>query len=126
MRSQNVRVVGAVLLSLQAQGTPRTAPPASPPSPPITQEKPGLFAKAKVTADAARATALAAVPGGLVKKGELEQEGGKLIFSFDIKVPGKRGIEEIHVDAMTGPVINREHEADVPATKTPPPPPKKP
>ena len=42
--------------------------------------------------------------------GELEEEKGKLISSFDIKVAGKSGIEEVNVDARTGDVIAHEHE----------------
>jgi uncharacterized membrane protein YkoI len=76
----------------------------------ITEDKPGLFAKATVQPEQARATALAAVPGGTVTKGELEEEDGALIYSFDIAVPGKAGITEIHVDAKTGAVVKTEHE----------------
>ena len=46
-------------------------------------------------------TALARVPGGTVHKGVLEEEDGKLIYSFEIKVPGKSGIEEVNVDAKS-------------------------
>lgn len=95
-----------------ARATPAT--PAA--APRITEDKPGLFAKAKVTPVAAMTTALASVPGGRVAKGELEEEGGKLIYSFDIKVAGRRGIEEVHVDALTGAVIKTEHEAEDEAT----------
>jgi uncharacterized membrane protein YkoI len=52
-----------------------------------------LQAEAKVTEAAARTTALAQVPNGTVKSSELEREKGKLIYSFDITVPGKTGIE---------------------------------
>ncbi len=76
----------------------------------ITEDTPGLFAKATVQPEQARATALAAVPGGAVTKGELEEEDGALIYSFDITVPGKTGITEIHVDAKTGAVVKRDHE----------------
>ncbi len=77
----------------------------------ITEETPGLFAKAAVQAEQARATALAAVPGGTVAKGELEEEDGALIYSFDITVAGQTGVTEIHVDAKTGAVIKTEHES---------------
>ena len=30
-------------------------------------------------------------------------------YSFDIKVPGKAGIEEVNVDAATGSVASHEH-----------------
>ena len=64
----------------------------------------------KVSADAAQTTALALVPGGRVKSHELEREHGHLIYSYDIEVPGKSGIEEVNVDAMTGKVLAHQHE----------------
>jgi uncharacterized membrane protein YkoI len=64
----------------------------------------------KVSADAARTVALAEVPGGRIKSQELEREHGHLIYSFDIAVAGKPGIEEVHVDAMTAKVLAHEHE----------------
>lgn len=69
-----------------------------------------LRKEAKVTSTAARATALKEVPNGRVQKSELERENGKLIYSFDVKVPGKSGFEEINVDATTGAVVSKEHE----------------
>lgn len=71
-----------------------------------------LKAKATISEGAATKTALAAVPGGKVEGHELEEEGGKLIYSFDIKVAGKPGIEEIQVDAVSGKVVAHEHEDD--------------
>ncbi len=65
---------------------------------------------AKVAETDARATALAAVPGGTVKDFELEREGGALIYSYDITVAGKSGIDEVHVDAMTGKLLSTDHE----------------
>ena len=69
-----------------------------------------LAREAKVTKLQATKTALAQVPGGKVRSSELEREKGKLIYSFDIKVAGKSGIEEINVDAMTGSIVAHEHE----------------
>ena len=65
-----------------------------------------------IAMDAARRTALAAVPGGRVTKEEYEREAGKLIYSFDVRGAGRPGIEEIHVDANSGRIIAREHEND--------------
>ncbi len=78
---------------------------------PIKEEKPGLLAKASITGDQARKTALDRVRGGVIQSGEIEEEDGKLVFSFDIKVPGKTGIEEVLVDAKTGAVVSVEHES---------------
>lgn len=70
-----------------------------------------LAKQAKITLEAARATALAKVPHGEVRSEELEKEHGKLIYSFDIAVPGKSGIQEVNVNAITGKVIGVHHES---------------
>ena len=69
-----------------------------------------LRAEAKIKEADARKTALAQVPNGKVTAHELEREEGKLIYSYDIKVAGKPGVEEVHVDAMTGQMVKHEHE----------------
>lgn len=66
--------------------------------------------KPKVPEPQARATALAKVPHGHVRSEELEHEGGRLIYSYDIAVPGRSGIQEVNVDAMTGAVVGVQHE----------------
>ena len=70
-----------------------------------------LAKQAKISLDAARATALAKVPHGEVRSEELEKEHGKLIYSFDIAVPGKPGIQEVNVNAITGKVLGVHHES---------------
>ena len=71
-----------------------------------------LPALAKVTQAAAEAAALKSVkiPSATVSSGELEAEAGCLIYSFDIKVPGKKSIVEVAVDAGTGKVLSTKHE----------------
>ncbi len=69
-----------------------------------------LQKEAKISDETARATALKEVPTGTVKSSELERENGKLIYSIDITVPGKTGIEEVNVNAIDGSVVAREHE----------------
>jgi uncharacterized membrane protein YkoI len=83
----------------------------------LTKKELALRAEAKVSEDSARAIALKVVPGATVKEGELEKEKGKLIWSFDLKVAGKKGVEEVQVDAVTGKVIGREHESDAKEAK---------
>jgi len=70
-----------------------------------------LQKEAKISEETARATALKQVPNGTVKSSELEREKGKLIYSFDISVPGKSGIEEVNVNAIDGSVVGKEHES---------------
>jgi len=101
----------------------------------VKEEKPGLLAKAKITVAAATAAAQAKVPKGKITAIEIEEEKGKLIYSFDFKTTGKSGIDEVAVDAITGKAGAVEHEnpatekkeADADKAKgTPKPAPKKP
>lgn len=73
-------------------------------------DDPKLLAEAKIKETEARATALAEVENGTVKSEELEREHGHLIYSYDIEVPGKSGIDEVNIDAMTGKVVAKMHE----------------
>ncbi|MEO8910947.1 MAG: PepSY domain-containing protein [Gemmatimonadaceae bacterium] len=71
-----------------------------------------LMKEAKVSDETARATALKEVAAGSsIKSGEIERENGKLIYSYDITVPGKAGIDEVNVNALTGAVVGKvQHE----------------
>lgn len=69
-----------------------------------------LAREAKVPEDSAVAVARAKVPNGTVSSLELEREHGKLMYSMDVKVPGKSGIEEVNVNAIDGSLIAVEHE----------------
>ena len=64
--------------------------------------------KARISVEAARATALARV-AGTVHDWELEYEDHRWIYSFEIKA-GRPGIEEVNVDADTGVIVGVEHE----------------
>jgi len=69
-----------------------------------------LKAEARISRAEAEGTALARVPGGTIKEGELEKEKGKLIWSFDITTPGTSDITEVQVDAITGQIASVEKE----------------
>jgi uncharacterized membrane protein YkoI len=77
----------------------------------IEEDKQGLWARATLAPDSAIKIALARVPGGTITEAELEEEDGRLIYSFEIKVAGKTGEDEVHVDATTGAVLKVEHES---------------
>lgn len=78
---------------------------------PIRESTPGLRHEVRISADSARATALARVKGGVIKDEEIEREGGRLVYSFDIKTAGRAGIDEVLVDASTGAVLSVKHES---------------
>src|SRR5450631_795771 len=76
----------------------------------MKEERPGLLNKAKITAASATATAQARVPKGKIVSAEIEEEGGRLLFSFDVRTKGETGIDEVNVDATTGKIANVQHE----------------
>ena len=70
-----------------------------------------LKSHAKVTETDARVTALAKVPGGTVQSAELENEHGKLVWSFDITKPKSPNVIEVQVDAKTGRIVSQKVES---------------
>ena len=89
-------LLGATLLATGTQG--------------VATAKPSHRAKhqAKIAKDVARATALAQVPG-TVKAEELEREGGRWIYSFEIRPTGETRhlIKEVNIDADTGELVGK-------------------
>ncbi|HEU4988188.1 MAG TPA: PepSY domain-containing protein [Gemmatimonadaceae bacterium] len=81
--------------------------------PPYKRHVPAaLLKQAKVSESAAVQTALHAVHGARIDALELEHEDGHLQYSFDMKTPGRDGIDEVNVDAITGKVIGKpQHES---------------
>ena len=78
----------------------------------VRHAKVSLASQAKISKDSAQTVALAQVAAGsTVKSSELEKEHGKLIYSFDITVPGQAGVEELNISAIDGSVIAHEHES---------------
>lgn len=64
--------------------------------------------KPKITMAEAQAIALKKAPGK-VKSAELENEHGKLIYSFDIATSAKT-ITEVNVDALNGKIVAVQQE----------------
>ncbi len=106
-----IRIALGLTLLAPASAVPAARLAAQQPAAAYQRKVPAtLLAQAKITEDSARALALAKVPHATVKEVELEQEHGSLVWSFDLAVAGKRGIEEVNVDALTGKIVSVEHE----------------
>jgi len=86
-----------------------------------TAKKQELAAMARIPEQAARNAALASlkVPEGktTVKESELEVEDGCLVYSFDLRVAGEKGVREVLVDAGDGKVLKTEHEDEAAEAK---------
>ena len=94
-------LAAAVAAPLAAQG----------PTPKYKRDLPAkLAAQAKVSEANAAKAAQAKYPEARIQAVELESERGRLIYSYELKIPGHAGIEEVNVDAKTGEVANTEHE----------------
>jgi hypothetical protein len=65
-----------------------------------------LKARAKISEAQARSLALSKVVNGVIKSSELEEENGKLIYSFDITTPGTTNITEVAVDAISSAIVD--------------------
>lgn len=48
-----------------------------------------------------------------VASAELEAEKGCLIWSFDLKIAGQSGVQEVQIDAGNGSVLSVKHESAV-------------
>ena len=70
-----------------------------------------LASKAKVSEDSAARIAMKRVPKGTIQSAELEKEKGRLVYSYDLQVPGRTGMQEVIVDARTGHVVRSFHES---------------
>jgi uncharacterized membrane protein YkoI len=107
---RGISILTAMAAVALAASSAAAQAPAAPATPAKHETAKQLQAEAKVAEKAARATALAQVPGGKVTKHELERENGKLLYSYDIATTGKTGIDEVQVDALTGTVLSNKHE----------------
>jgi hypothetical protein len=73
---------------------------------------PEAHLRARITQDSARAVALARVPRGAVQASALKLQSGTLVYIYDISVPGKDGLEELHVSAVDAKVVSVQHLGD--------------
>jgi uncharacterized membrane protein YkoI len=99
----------AVAGAQQTQQATQSAPKADMPD--------SLAKQVKVDEGTARQIAQSKVPKGAIQSAELEREHGQLQYSYDIKVPGKSGITEVNVDALTGKVLSVHQEGSAAEAK---------
>ena len=68
------------------------------------QRRAELLNQACVTKNQAKRVALARVKSGTIKCAKLEKENGVLIWSVDVRQPGKKDITDVWVDATTAKI----------------------
>jgi uncharacterized membrane protein YkoI len=102
--------LGATVALAATAGAQATQQGAQQGTQPKTDIPPALARSAKISLDSARAIAMKRVANASIESQELEREHGRLIYSFDMKVPGKSGIQEVNVNALNGRVVGVSHE----------------
>ena len=71
-----------------------------------------LQSMARISKSRAEKIALKRVKNaGRISEGEVEAERDCLIWSFDIKQHGRKGVEEVNIDAGNGHVLGTHHES---------------
>src|ERR1700687_4017961 len=109
---RNTGLAAALLLVGAATGLAARAPCSIHPKKGAPKED--LAAMAKVTQADAQKAALATFKDpskATVKEADLEAEHGCLVYSFDIEVTGKTGVQEVQIDAGDGKVLSSKHES---------------
>ena len=109
-RSTSLVVMFLVTVAAAASAAPATC--TVHPKKGATKEE--LATMAKVTQADAQKTALATLKDpskATVKEAELEAEHGCLVYSFDIELAGKTGVQEVQIDAGNGKVFSSKHES---------------
>lgn len=108
--SRNALMCALVMCLLSATGCAGERRAASDDAGPDSAARPPAVAD-RISEDSARTLALSHVPGGSATAGELETEGGALIYSFDVRVAGQPGIVEVHIAASDGRFLGSSTES---------------
>ena len=71
----------------------------------------GLQERARISDGEARVVALTRVSGGRIVRAVLEEEGGRLVYAYDLVVEAKPGmVTKVGVDAVTAEVVSIAEE----------------
>jgi len=69
-----------------------------------------IQARSTITRERAEIAALKLVPGGSIVSGDLERDKNRLVWWFDVSIPGSRNVKAIQIDAYTGAVVSNTTE----------------
>jgi Peptidase propeptide and YPEB domain len=71
-------------------------------------DRPGLVERVRVADANARVIALQRMPGGTIVEAELEQDDGRLVYSYKIRLADGRG--KVEIDATTAAVLKERRK----------------
>lgn len=106
------KVIAALGLALAVSSFPAFAAWRCSIHPPKSASQAQLRSMVKISRPRAEKIALRRVGhGAKISSAEVEAEQGCLIWSFDLKVPGRKGVQEVNVDAGNGRILDVHHES---------------
>jgi uncharacterized membrane protein YkoI len=74
----------------------------------LDEDSPGLTKRARIADANARVIALQRMPGGTVVEAEIEEDDGRLVYSYEIRVEDGRG--KVDIDATTAAVLKEKRK----------------
>ena len=74
----------------------------------LDEDSPGLAQRARIADANARVIALQRMPGGTVVEAEIEEEDGRLVYSYEIRIADGRG--KVDIDATTAAVLKEKRK----------------
>jgi uncharacterized membrane protein YkoI len=69
-----------------------------------------IQAQSLIARHRAEMKALELVPGGVIVSGNLERDKNRLLWWFDVSIPGSRNVKAIQLDAYSGAVVSNTIE----------------
>jgi uncharacterized membrane protein YkoI len=69
-----------------------------------------IQARPTITRERAELAALRLVPGGAIVSGDLERDKNRLVWWFDVSIPGSRNVKAIQIDAHSGAIVSNTIE----------------
>lgn len=111
MNSLASLTLAAALIAGPASAATKMHCSTRPPAKTGKADLPGLAKVSQADAEKAALGAKGVPPGASVAEAELEVEHGCLVWSFDLKLPDKPGVQEVMIDAGNGKVLSSAYES---------------
>ncbi len=71
----------------------------------LEEDSPGLLAQATISDAAARAVALERFPGGQIVDADIDQDDGRVVYKYELRVANDRHRVDVDIDAKTGAIV---------------------
>ncbi|HJS44580.1 MAG TPA: PepSY domain-containing protein [Gemmatimonadales bacterium] len=115
MRARGLFVATSLLLAscssddttagIPDQGAPAPSAASQPGNAVLEEDSPGLLAQATISDAAARAMALERFPNGQIVEAEIDEDAGRVMYKYQLRVVSDRRRVDVDIDAKTGAIV---------------------